>query len=807
MSVKEVVERSLLDLEFHRVLDRLASLAKSVLGKEACRVLVNQGSLAAVTSCLRDTTQMSVLVAADGGPPLGAVDDVRGLLARASKDAALEPKELLSIADVMRTGWMVRQYLVGKETMAKALAERGVGLPDLRAVYEDLYACFGAEEGVRAEASDVLRSLRERRERLHVRIRGELADMLRSLDVRPHLQDDYVTLREDRFVLPVRTGEKLEVPGIIHGNSRTGHTLFVEPQNVVPLNNELKLLEQEIAEEEHRILLLHSGVVAEEKSEIVDTLERLAAVDCIAAKARLSIAMDATAPELTEERTLALRGARSPLLLLRGVPVVGNDISIGPDFQVLVVTGPNAGGKTVTLNTTGLCVLMANAGLHIPAAEDSVVPVVRHVLTVMGDNQDIQEDLSTFSGHVSRLAGVLATLTPERPALVLLDEIAVGTEPVQGACLAVAILETIADRQAMALVTTHYERLKVLSFEDGRFQNAAVGLDGETHEPDFRLAMGSAGSSSPIGIARRMGIEEAILKRADALSGGRALQLETALTGLQEEQALLADERAECDRQRIEYEAEQRRLRSVRVRLERQGQQMVLEAQRDALKAAEEAKKAIGHVVAELQTDTTSKGASERRIVVRNIEKRLKDDIDEAQAGLANETHGASRQPLSVETLREGSVVFVHSLGRSGVVTEIRADSVMVDVGALRSAVPVTDLFEPDAPTPKTPRARPPATFKSDGEEMMEDDSPPRVADNTCDLRGHTLDEAVEATERFLDNALLVGRKAVFLLHGHGTGKLKAGLRAWLPTSRYVRRIQAAEREQGGDGVTVVWLQ
>jgi len=389
MKQSDVVELSLCDLEFGRLLDRLASLAKSGLGKDACRELICLGNVEAVTSGLRDTSQMRKLIDADGGPPLGAVEDVREVLGRASKDAALEAVELLSIADVMRTGWMVREYHMGKQTLAEELAERAAMLPDLRGVYEDLYACFDAEEGVRRNASEALRSLRERRDGLHGRIRGHLAKMLRSLDVKPHLQDDYVTLREDRFVLPVRSGEKMEVPGIIHGNSRTGHTLFVEPQTVVPLNNELKLLEQEIAEEEYRILLMHSQIVAENDVMIVDTMERLAAIDCIAAKARLSIEMKGTEPNLTVERTLALRGVRNPHLVLRGIPVVDNDILVGPDFRILVVTGPNAGGKTVTLNTAGLCVLMANAGLHISATEDSVVPVVSQVLAVMGDNQDI----------------------------------------------------------------------------------------------------------------------------------------------------------------------------------------------------------------------------------------------------------------------------------------------------------------------------------------------------------------------------------------------------------------------------------
>jgi len=323
----------------------------------------------------------------------------------------------------------------------------------------------------------------------------------------------------------------VEVPGIIHGSSQTGQTLYVEPQEVVLLNNELKILAQQVAEEEHRILLLLTAEVDAEQEGIRLTAVQIGRLDWICARAQLAEDMAAQPTTLTDKKRARLLQARNPHLCLRGVRVVPNDIVLSEEVHCLVVSGPNAGGKTVTLNTLGVSCAMAALGCHLPMHADSIVPVLPRIHAVMGDHQSLSDDLSTFSGHLRRIIDVFSGMPVKRPALVLLDEIAVGTEAMQGAALAVAILEALIERGAMVVVTTHYERLKLLAQSDPRYRNAAVGLHSETKAPTFSLIMGDMGASSPLSIARRMGLDDDIVARADALCGGQALGLEVVLEG------------------------------------------------------------------------------------------------------------------------------------------------------------------------------------------------------------------------------------------------------------------------------------
>lgn len=793
-----VPDQTLIDLDFPRVLARLAEHARTVLGQRLARVPRLWEDVGRVRRELGLTTEVRLLVDAGTPPPLGGISDVGAFLDHAAKQGALEASELLQIADSLRGMWLLRRYLDAERENAPGLFIIGTALPDLEHLHTRLYDTFDDDGTISDDASPALEGLRARRRALHEQVHRRIQQLLKDDETKSRLQDQYFTIREDRYVLPVRSGERGAVDGIIHGSSQTGQTLYIEPAELVGVNNELKLCEQAVALEEYKILSRLTDLLREHRAEIRAGLEVVAEIDVILARARLAIEMEAHPPIVSTDGPIRLNRARNPLLVLRRIPVVANDVTVGDGFSLLVLTGPNAGGKTVTLGTTGLCALMTRAGLHLPVGPDSAMPVYTRVLTVVGDNQDLQSDLSTFSGHVKRVQDVLDRV--QARSLVLLDELAVGTEPSQGAALGIAMCEAIADRGATGIVTTHYERMKTLSLEDPRFKNGAVGLDDKTHEPTYRLTMGLPGSSSALEIAARQGLDSGVVERAGALLGDRGRSLERALQQLDMERTALDAERLALLAERRDIGNERRILAAEQERLTKDGDRLVREARADALQEITQIRQQLGAIVKDLQKSPDARSVQKRRVQVSELEKALvKGKTDNKPA--AQEEVEEEQRPLERSEAAVGIPVWVPAFSKEGRIEEVRGGKVVVSVGSIRTTVPIASLKHPKV-GPKRPstRARAPVTVRPLA-------PPPRSPDNTCDVRGHRMDEALEKVDRFLDQALLKSWAVVFVLHGHGTGRLKAGLRDALRTSHYVDRWEKAIPDHGGDAVTVVWLQ
>ena len=788
--------RTLAHLDFARILERLAEEARTVLGARLARVPRLFADRERVIHELSLTSEMRWLSDHARPPPFGGISDVSRLLAYAAKEGALEAADLLQIADTLRGMWLLRTFLEGVREETPGLYAAGVAVPEIRHVHEALYGAFDEDGTLRDDASPDLAELRVRRRSLHERVRRRIGELLRDSNVKAHLQDDYFTIREDRYVLPVRSGERGEVEGIIHGSSQTGQTLYIEPAELVTLNNELKLCEQAVLLEEHRILAGLTALVAAHRDEIDVALQVVAELDVICARGRLAAAMGAHAPAVPEDASeIVLDAARNPHLQLRGVPVVPNDVKLGGDFRMLVLTGPNAGGKTVTLNTVGLCALMARAGLHIPCGPDSRLPVYSQILTLLGDNQDLQADLSTFSGHLERVREILEQVGPN--SLVLLDELAVGTEPSQGAALALAVAEAIVDRGAIGVVTTHYERLKTMSLGDGRFQNGAVGLDERTHEPTYLLTLGMPGSSSALEVAARLGLDPDVIDRAAELLGDKGRSMERVLQQLDEEKERLRKERERFTRQRERLERELSSIEAERARIEEEGDLLVRKAREEALEEIAAIRRRMALIIRDLQREPSGKVVQRRRVQVSEAERRLQ---EEARALGQELPKAADEYPeLPRSEARPGLEVWVPAFGREGIIAEVRGNKAIVALGSIRTTVALSGLRLPKAKkVSKAPRAVP---------DIRELAAPPRTSDNTCDVRGQRVEEALDAVERFLDAAMLKNWSAVFVLHGHGTGRLKSGLRDGLQRSRYVERFEAAAPDHGGDAVTLVWLR
>jgi DNA mismatch repair protein MutS2 len=730
--------------------------------------------------------------------PFGGVHDIAAQLERVDKGGDLVGVELLAVGQTVAGAARLKRHLLGHAESVPRLAERVAGVLELGHVSGPLLDSIEDGGRIADHASPALAPMRRKVAALNDELGRRVKDLLDDPEIAPFLQDRFYTQRDERYVVPLRADARSKVRGIVHGTSQSGQTVFVEPEAVVDLNNRLKMAESDVAEEERRILAELSGYVREELDAIRAGLEALEALDVLDAAARLADALEAAAPILDGDE-LWLRRARHPLMILGGRACVPNDIELGAG-QALVLSGPNAGGKTVALKTAGLAALMVRAGLHIAADDGSRVPFYAAIETDIGDDQSLERNLSTFSAHIMNILAFLERAAPR--ALILVDELAVGTDPDQGSALAQAVLEALADRGAQTIVTTHYERLKALPTADGRFVNASVGFDLERMAPTFKLHLGVPGSSGAFLVARRLGLAAPILARAEGLLGDRRAGIEELLTAVAEERRRLDAERAatatarrEADAARREAEGQARALRAREAELRRG-------AHDDAIAALRRARDELDALRQRLKRGGEPAAVAETKAALAGLAETIA-----ARAPAATEPGG---RPASPGELVPGTAVVLASLGGRGtVVAAPERGRVTVQIGALRTSAAVEDVriddrkAKPGGSVKRRAEPEPaPAPTRADAEEL----APARTADATCDVRGQRVDDALVEVDRFLDDSLLAHREVVFVIHGHGTGALREAVRVHLDMHAGVARWRAGQEKEGGDGVTVVWL-
>jgi DNA mismatch repair protein MutS2 len=786
------------DLEWDRVLAAVADRCEGPLGRQLAVELPFAATREEARASLAQAAEASQLLGDDQPVPVGDVDDVRDAIERARVGGVLAPVELRAIGRLLGSARVLRRFLAARRAAVPALFEACSTDPTLDALADEIAGSFEPDGTLADRASPRLRELRGEWHAARQRMLSRLEDLMNRYEA--VLQDRFVTEREGRWVLPVRSDAHERFPGIVHATSTSGATLFVEPRAVVPMGNRLKVLEAEVRREEEAVYTRLTGLVSDALSSVEAAARALALADVRAATARLARDLELVFPEVVDEPRLDLRRARHLLLALDLPRVVPSDLTLEAG-RAIVVSGPNAGGKTVALKTMGLAALLVRAGVPVPCAEGSVVGLFDVVLTDVGDDQSLQKNLSTFSAHVSNLSGILLETT--RGALVLLDELAGGTDPREGEALAAGVLDSLCARGGAVAATTHYEGLKALALADARFVNASVGLDLGTMSPTFQLAMGVPGSSSALAVARRFGMPSTVIDRAERFLTREDQNFEAVVKRLHDERAALelarsaADERereAHHTRVRLEAELETARSREKRTLSEEARELMDrLRRARDDLRAAQarlrakkvepealrEAERAIERVAGEVAI-----GGGLERLVMR---------VDEEP-----------REPVRGPELRKGARVWVPRLRAEAEVVEvIGGELVRVAAGPLKLTVAASELRSPakqeasaSRPVLRTvSRVSPPA-----------EDAPIQTRDNTCDVRGLRADDAVAMATTFLDRALNEGRHAVFVLHGYGTGALRDAIRKELARSSYVSRFRAADPDQGGEGVTVVWL-
>lgn len=828
----ELLTKSLNSLDWSRLLDKLASYAGSALGKERIEALEFHSERDVIQRLQDETTEIRQLLDQNKPVPIGGIRDIRQKLDASTKGEVLVGRELMDVANTLQAAHQLKRFFVGHADNCPKVLSVATRIHDLQELAALLSNSFDLSGELSPQMYPQLAQMRARIHTMHARIKERLSGLLQSTDFSGLTQDQYVTMRGDRYVIPLKVQARSMDLGIVHDTSGSGQTVFVEPRQVIPLNNELKVTEAEYRREERRILTELSRRVSLEATRISHNLDVVAELEFIHARGCMSRDLNANPPVLTKGYRMVLRQARHPILVLRGVQVVPNDLSIGAEFQALILSGPNTGGKTVSMKLLGLASLMTRAGLHIPAMPGSEVGIFTRIYTDIGDQQTVEQDLSTFSGHMVGIRKVLEDMGNDgADALVLLDEIAVGTDPAQGAALARSVLEAFVERGAKLIVTTHYAELKTLSVQDRRFANGRVEYDSVGLRPTYRVVIGTPGRSYALDIAEKLGLAPELIKRARGYLAGGQRALEDLLGELEQSLGSAREQKILAERARKDADALKARFEARLVEVERESLKLREKAMSRFESEVRAAREEIQKVVGELQKDKAKSviTAADAKKKVSEVVRLVREQAPKTVSDPVK-----ASKPLEIKDLKVGLKVLVASLKKEGTVATLPTDGGMAEVliGTLRVKVWPDDLRNPipglvttgSAPTGKLEqqaernqkRARERdltvagvmVDFGSDEAHVQEGlEHAFQTSRNTLDLRGMRVDEGLDEVERFLDRASLDSEPYVFIIHGHGTGAMKTAVRDYLRTSAYAQNYQAGSKGQGGDGATVVALR
>ena len=786
-------ERVIRLLEFDKVRRMLAEQASFSLGKELALALRPSTRLFQASRWQEETEQARRLLEKRGRAPFGGLTDIRAVVRRAGKGAVLRPEELLAVADAVRAFARLRAYFAsqGAAEDAPDLADLAESLGTFTRIEREISRCIDQEGHVVDHASPELAKIRARLRTERRRAREYLERLIRSPHAQRYLQEPIVTLRNGRYVVPVKQEHRGEVPGIVHDQSASGATLYIEPMPVVEANNEVRKAERDEAAEVERILAAISQLVAADEDALVHSVEMAGELDFICAKAALAVQWDAVRPALNEEGYVRLVRARHPLLTGQVVPI---DLHLGREFTALIITGPNTGGKTVTLKTVGLFCLMAQAGLQLPADPGTEIAVFRSVFADIGDEQSIEQSLSTFSSHMGNIVAILRQV--DASSLVLLDELGAGTDPTEGAALAIALLEHLCDRVGCRVVaTTHYSELKSFAYTHPACENASVEFDVETLRPTYRLSIGVAGQSNAFAIAARLGLDSGIIARAQRELTEEERYVNDLLRSVEADRRAAQRERAEAERLRQRYEELAVKYHEAFEKLKAAREEVLAEARREASALVQRAQREAERLLGRLRRAGQS-ALEERAAKVRERLGQIAQSLEAEEATPPPRSEGGA----ALASLYIGAPVYVRSLGQVGEIAQLMGDGrVAVRLGAMRVTVEPHDLegVKEEAAPPRRPAAT--------GYAHLAREKAAAIA-TELDLRGSLVEEALEKVDKYLDDATLASVKAVRIIHGKGTGALREAIQSYLAADPRVSAYRLGDPSEGGSGVTVVTL-
>lgn len=787
-------QKALRALEYPKIIQQLTDKASSSMGKELCRNLVPLTNIEEIRSMQAQTKDALTRLFQKGSISFGSVKDVRGSLKRLEIGSTLGISEILAICNLLENTNRVKAY---------ARNDRSDGIPDsldgmfqslepLTPLSSEIRRCILSEDEISDDASSTLRQIRRSMKQANDRIHTQLGSLVNG-SARNYLQDAVITMRNGRYCIPVKAEYKGQVPGMIHDQSATGATLFIEPMAIVKLNNDIRELELQEQKEIEVILASLSEQIALDREAIRIDLQIMVDLDFIFARASLAMDMNASEPIFNEEGRIHLKKARHPLIDKK--KVVPIDIRLGQEFDLLVVTGPNTGGKTVSLKTVGLLTLMGQSGLHIPALDRSELALFQEVYADIGDEQSIEQSLSTFSSHMTNVVSFLNKA--DRHSLVLFDELGAGTDPTEGAALAISILSHLHEQGIRTMATTHYSELKVYALSTKGVENACCEFDVETLRPTYRLLIGVPGKSNAFAISSKLGLPDAIIEKAKEQISEQDESFEDVLTSLEESRVTIENERQEIQQYKTEIQSLKEKLEARQEKLEEQKERILRQANEEAHSILREAKEYADQTMKlfhKFQKDHVDTAAVERER--QNLRKKM----SKAESGLVLKP-GAKKPEKQVnpKDLRLGESVRVLSMNLNGTVSS-HPDSkgyLFVQMGIIRSKVHISDLELVDEPVITNTRLQKTGA----GKIRM---SKSATISPEINLLGKTVDEAVAELDKYLDDAYLAHLKSVRVVHGKGTGALRKGVHNYLRRQKHVDSFRLGEFGEGDAGVTIV---
>ena len=787
--MSELYEKSLLKLELDQVLALLAESAGSEMGKESCLRLRPTSDLEDVQAMLEETTAASDLCTRKGNPSFSGVKDVSASLERAERGGTLQPVELLAIAAVLRCTRNIKGY-VAEDEKATVLDPLLGALSPNKYLEDRISGAILSEEEIADNASPELANIRRHMRVQAAKVKDGLQKIISSPAYSKFLREPIITIRDGRYVVPVKSEHKGDVPGLVHDVSATGSTYFVEPMSAVNANNALRELELKEKKEIERILAELSAEAAAHREDITENVRYLVRLDVIFAKAKLAYRMRAWAPEMNDKGLVELRNARHPLIDAK--TVVPISLHLGRDFDSMIITGPNTGGKTVTLKTIGLLTLMAECGLHVPAGDGSKLSTFDAILADIGDEQSIAQSLSTFSSHMRTIVDVVEECDDR--ALVLFDELGAGTDPAEGAALAVALIEFCRKMGSRVVATTHYAELKLYAMRTAGVINASCEFNVETLQPTYKLLIGIPGKSNAFAISRRLGLPDHILKEADDLVGQSDKDFEDVLAQLEQQRQQMEAARAEAERLKRETEKIKQQSEEYAAQLQREKDKAMEAARKEAQRIIDDARTAANLAMEELKAlrkqleNANVEGYNQRQAEVRR-------SLNEAEAALKADRKAPER-PKPRREILVGDTVELLKLGTKASVIAINKDGTYtLQAGILKMTAKADEIYllENDNPYKDKP-ARP----KHSGREMKLEAHATEV-----DLRGMDTVEAICALSLFLDSAMRSKVSSVRIIHGKGTGALRAAVHQELKRNKFIKSYRLGVYGEGEDGVTI----
>jgi len=788
-------EKALRTLEYDKIMNQLMSFAVSPMAKEKVEALRPSAVMSDIRLWQQETAEAVGMILRKGRPSFGGFREVRPQLKRASMSGVLSVQELFQIAEFLYVCRKIRNYgnHDNKEERYERLDEYFDLLAPLPSLENEINRCITPDGEVLDDASAGLRSIRRDIKISNERVKNQLNSIISSSVYRNMLQDFVITIRNDRYCVPVKSEYRNAFPGMVHDQSNTGSTLFMEPMSVIEQNNKVKELQAKEKEEIQKILAELSRLVAENAVILEADMDLLAQMDFIFAKGGLSLSMEATEPHMSADGFIYIRKGRHPLL--EGKSVVPIDIYLGGDFTTLLITGPNTGGKTVALKTLGLFTLMGQAGLHIPAGERSQLAIFDDVFADIGDEQSIEQSLSTFSGHMTNIVRIMDQVTDR--SLVLFDELGAGTDPTEGAALAISIIQALKNRSIRTAVTTHYSELKVYALSTEGVENASCEFDVETLRPTYRLLIGIPGKSNAFAISKRLGLQDYILESAKTYLSQDEMRFEDVITDLEISRKSVAYEQERTEQYRKEAERLKKEVENQKRKTEEQRERILSKAREEAKAVYVQAKEEADRIIKEMNREAREKNNPQKLIDNR---AQLKEKVSSVQEDfLKSKRVKSTHKPP--EKLEPGDRVYIISFDQNGVVLAApdKNKEVMVQLGAMKMKVALAELMLDETPEPKGEKQRQSVQRAKAGKSQF--------ISAEIDCRGQLVDEAIGNIDKYIDDAYLSGLKQIIIIHGKGTGALRTGVQNYLRMNSHVKSYRPGTFGEGDAGVTVVELK